>query len=66
MMSRRVDTLQLLELCRWLRRVLEALHSDTQDPQTRATLHAVIRALDPETNPRLAPIVKRHEGRSSE
>ena len=44
---------KLVELLGWVRATLEALHAATSSPYTRWSLHALIRACDPDTNPRL-------------
>ena len=45
---------KLVELVDWVRGRLESLHRGLAPGWERDTVHALIRACDPETNPRLA------------
>ena len=47
---------KLLELLSWILDKLEKIHECTEDEYLRSSLHAVIRAADPVTNPRLRRI----------
>jgi hypothetical protein len=47
---------KLLELLGWIRDKLEKTRESTDDEYLRSSLHAVIRAADPVTNPRLRRI----------
>lgn len=49
----RAAAAKLLELQAWVRDKLERLHRRLEDGRLRSSIHALIRALDPETNPRL-------------
>jgi len=44
---------RLLDLIEWVRDKLERLHRGTGDEYVRGVVHALIRACDPDTNPRL-------------
>ena len=44
---------KLVELLGWVQAKLETLHAATSSPYTKWSLHALIRACDPDTNPRL-------------
>ena len=48
----------LVELLGWVRAKLETLHDGTSDAYTRWSLHALIRACDPDTNPRLRSVLE--------
>lgn len=57
---------KLLGLIEWLSARLETLHRDSEDSFTRQVVHPLIRACDPETNPRLQRTLRELEQRSSE
>ena len=52
---------KLVELVEWLRGRLETLHRGQDPGCERDTVHALIRACDPETNPRLAATLEEIE-----
>ena len=52
--SERAAVRELVALLDWLRDKLERFRRDANDPYDRATLHALVRACDPGSNPRLA------------
>jgi hypothetical protein len=49
---------ELVDLVGWVRDKLERLHRRLAEGYVRHTLHALIRACDPETNPRLRRILE--------
>ena len=57
---------ELVALLDWLRDKLERFRRDASDPYDRATLHALVRACDPGSNPRLATSLAARDARSLE
>ena len=47
---------KLLELLGWIQEKLEKIRESTEDEYLRSSLHTVIRAADPVTNPKLRRI----------